>query len=368
MEGARTLLVEKNPSFDAPVTCGEFIPSIEEARSLMPSVRGLSEFYRFASTKVTNTTSSVIAYGPSGKAYEFRFHGLVLDKCLLNGTLASVSKGAGAEAITSCLVQNVNRDRDHVKILATTPNGPRMMEAKAVVGADGFPSVTALSAGLKAGFSADDLALCLNSQMTGVKMDERTVEMYFGNMVAPGGYAWIIPRGNGVANVGLGVRLSKLERSENLQERLNTFREKHPMAALRLLNAKALRYSVKTVPVGGIARQICEDRILLAGDSAGAVVPINGGGILTAAISGRIAGEEVASFVLGESDLSGYQESINNEISYLIRRGLAYRKAADHVMKHDALFDTVLSMLGQNYVAKIVQCRPSLLLELLKLL
>ncbi|MBS7626859.1 NAD(P)/FAD-dependent oxidoreductase [Candidatus Bathyarchaeota archaeon] len=366
MGGARTLLVERNPSFSGPVICGEFIPSFEEARSLMPNARGLSDFYEIASKTVSNRTSSILMFSPSNRLYEFKFHGLVLNKGLLNDTLASGSKRVGVEAVASCLVRKIDRKGDHLKIHAITRNGPKTLEAKVVVGADGFPSTTASSAGMESGFYESDLALCISRQMIDVRTDEKAVEMYFGNMIAPGGYAWIIPKEDGAANVGLGVRLPRLEHGKNLHWWFNIFQTKHPVASPKLLNAKTIRSSIKFIPVGGVAKQICRGRILLAGDSAGTVVPINGGGILTAAISGRIAGEQAASFVRGESSLSGYRRLVNDEIGDLIQRGLAYRKAADKVMGHDTLFNIMFSLLRGDNIAKIVQCRDSIFSKLLR--
>lgn len=369
LRGCYTLLAEKKPRLDAAVTCGEFIPSLEEARSLMPNVRDLSDFYDFASSvNIANITSSVIVYSPSNKAYEFRFRGLVLNKNLVNAALGFASVEAGVEIATSCFVQRLHKEKDCATLYAATPNSSRIMKAKAVVGADGMPSTVASLAGLKSGLSEDDLALCLNFLMTHVKTDENTVEMYFGNKIAPGGYAWIIPKGGGVANVGLGARLSRLGHSKNLQECLNTFREKHPVASRKLLDARVARRSSKIVPVGGIHKHICGEQVLLAGDSAGTVIPINGGGILTATISGRIAGETASRFVQGRSDLSAYQKAVGSEIGDELQRGLKYRKAADRVMRSDTLFEIALSLLGASNIGKVVQCRRSFLCTLLRLL
>jgi len=334
----------------------------------MPNVRDLSDFYRFASaSNIANTTSSIVVYSPSNKPYQFEFHGLVLNKDLLNRSLGVASLEAGAETATSCRVESVDKEDGDMRVYAVTPRGPRTLKAKIVVGADGFPSTVACSSGLETGFSEDGLALCQNFLMTDVRTDGNVVEMYFGNMIAPGGYAWIIPKGEDVANVGLGVRLSKSRRDKNLQERFDTFREKHPVASQKLLDAKVARRSAKIVPVGGLVSRICGERVLLAGDSAGTVLPINGGGIVTAAVSGRIAGRTASRFVQGKIDLSAYRREIDSEIGDELERGLMYRKAADHIMRFDPLFEIVLSLLGKNNIGKVVQCRRSFLSALLRL-
>ena len=45
--------------------------------------------------------------------------------------------------------------------------------------------------------------------MTNVDCDVRYCDFYLGS-VAPGGYVWIFPKGEGLANVGIGVQLSQI--------------------------------------------------------------------------------------------------------------------------------------------------------------
>lgn len=368
LEGCKTLLIEKKTHIDAPTICGEFIPTLEEARSLMPNTQELSDFYQFASSKtIANMTSILKAYTPSSNSHEFAFGGLVIEKNLVNAAMGQASAKAGVKVATSSRVASLEERDDHVRLHVIAPEGNQKMRAEIVVGADGFPSTVASHAGLPTGFSQNDLALCLNFLMEDVRTDENIVEMYFGNEAAPGGYVWIIPKRKGVANVGLGVRLSRLRCGKNLQERFDSFRQRHPIASQKLLRAKILRRSAKIVPVGGVAQRICGDRILLAGDSAGTVIPINGGGILTAAVSGRIAGQISSKIIRGESGVSTYQRAIEAEMGEELRRGLAYRKAADYVMMSDRLLDVSFRFLGKSNLANIVQCRKSYLNAVLRL-
>lgn len=366
---SRTLLLERKDSLEAPVTCGEFIPSLDEAQSLMPRAKNLPGFYQsIPTTAIANYTSSMVIYSPSNRPYEFNFQGLVLNKNLLNSALGEASAKAGAEISPSSFVHKFHARENSVLVHSKEPSRLRAIEAKVAIGADGFPSAMASLTGLKTQFPPRDMALCINCLVKGVKVDRNTVEMYFGNTIAPGGYAWIIPKRNDVANVGLGVRISMLQGRVDLERQLISFMKKHTIASPKLLGADIIYRSTKIVPVGGIAERICGERVLLAGDSAGTVVPINGGGILTAAISGRIAGETACQFLQGMRRLSTYEKTVREEIGHEICRGLRYRKAADLVMKSDLLFEIVLSLVGKGNVAKVVQCRPSLLLSPSRLL
>ena len=116
--------------------------------------------------------------------------------------------------------------------------------------------------------------------------------MYFGN-VAPGGYAWVIPKKEG-ANVGLGY--SKRYARGELRLLLGEFLKLRPMEAGKL--------NGKMVPMSGPIPSTVKGNALVVGDAAGQVMAVNGGGIPIAMICGRIAGQVAADRIQGGSELS----------------------------------------------------------------
>src|SRR2546425_777376 len=118
--------------------------------------------------------------------------------------------------------------------------------------------------------------------------------MFFGNL-APGGYAWIIPKA-GCANVGLGT----WERFRgNLRELFDKF-----IAARRLEPGKA---TGGFVPVLGPPPRTVKDNVMLVGDAAGMVMATNGGGNNVAMIAGRFAGLTAADHLLDGTPLDAYE-------------------------------------------------------------
>ena len=59
-------------------------------------------------------------------------------------------------------------------------------------------------------YALRDMDSCLQYRMTNVDCDFRYCDFYLGK-VAPGGYVWIFPKDDGLANVGIGVQLSQIE-------------------------------------------------------------------------------------------------------------------------------------------------------------
>lgn len=141
--------------------------------------------------------------------------------------------------------------------------------------------------------------------------------------IAPGGYGWIIPRGDGEANVGIGLRssLAGRFRVHDLQRRFVSGRRE-------LRRARPFtNLMCRTIPVGGLAKEIVKGNAALLGDAAGMVVPTNGGGIVTA----------MASAVLFARALRGggvrdYEVMARRLIGSYLDVSLKYRRVADKML------------------------------------
>jgi geranylgeranyl reductase family protein len=100
--------------------------------------------------------------------------------------------------------------------------------------------------------------------------------------VAETGYGWIFPH-KGYYSVGIGGQASRLGNPKRTM--------------LNFLNRLGFQGKCKLhghmIPMGGFNRRIGEDRILLAGDSAGFVDPFTGEGIYYAIRSGQIAAQTI---------------------------------------------------------------------------
>lgn len=366
-EGADILLIEKEKEIGVPVRCGEFFPSLEEAKSLLSMAKStrdfIEEIYGLISDEaVSNRTKIIKIYSPRNRTYEFEFDGIVLRREIFEKNLVHKAQEAGVKLQTSSTTRAINKNNGFIKASIDSLSCKNFVSTKLIIGADGFPSNIGRLMHLRSHYKAEDIVLCAQYKMKNVKSDEDTVEIYFGKKYAPGGYAWIIPKGGNEANVGLGIRLPYLKR-RMLITRLNTFIKKHEVASKHFSSARKTSLIVKMVPVGGLVENVCGNQTLLVGDAAGTVIPINGCGIPPALISGHIAGKIAAKHLRGESDLSAYVNDLNKEIGKVLERGLMYRKIADKFMYRDELFDMVLSIIGIENIAKIIKCQllqPSL--------
>ena len=361
--GVKVLMVEKKKIVGVPVKCGEFIPTLESIRKMLPNSNYIEEVYSLISEEViSNKTKKIRFYSPSNHCFEFDFDGIVLKRDLLEQLIVKKALNMGAKIYTSSLVKSVTNKNEFKSVLVKGPQVDGVLKARVVVGADGYPSNIAKWMGLKDGYGLNDIALAVQKTMANVDVEEDTVEMFSGNTCAPKGYAWIIPKGEKVANVGLGVRLSHFRSTHRrkILDYLDYFIRKHPVASKKLLKAKTLNFSAKLVPVGGIVKEVQKDNVLLVGDAAGLVLAVNGSGIPTAMLSGLIAGRLIAEYLNNQQTLDVYRGRLEKEIGKVIGRSVKYRSIADIFMGYDKLFSLLLRLVYVKGVSKVLKCESLL--------
>lgn len=159
------------------------------------------------------------------------------------------------------------------------------VRCRVVVGADGLMSQVGKWAGLRTHIRINELASCLQYVVDQVET-EGLLEIITGHEWAPGGYAWVFPKGHGYAEIGLGVIPTFTDR--DAQWHLQHFMEQSFFKE-RFRNSRILEIQGGGVPLAAPLRVQYADHMILVGDAARHVNPITGGGIHTALSGGAIA-------------------------------------------------------------------------------
>ncbi len=186
-------------------------------------------------------------------------------------------------------------------------------------------------------------------EMVGLEMEyPDCIEFYFGS-VAPGGYAWIFPKGDDIANVGLGIVSTFTEKTA--YEYLLEFVKNCPATK----NAQPIEINLGGVPLGGMMKTLVSDHIMIVGDAAGQVNPLTGGGIITSLKFGKFAGE-VAAAAIKDGDCSKkrlmeYQEKCKTEIGSLFKK---YLKIRGYILSlSDSDIDSIFNVFQNKQINSI---------------
>jgi len=335
--GASTLLLDKRDEIGVPIECGEFLPSISSLQEIMPAVKGVPELFDIPRSCISRSTSKIAVISPGGKRYELAFEGMSLWRAKYDQHLARLAEESGAELRTRTPVKSASRD-------GVETDG-ELIGANVIIGADGPLSIVRRSLGMPA---PRELTPCLQYTVQGDFGD--SVDMYFGS-VAPGGYAWMIPKSDG-ANLGLGVPPGRKGRT--LRSRLESF-----MFGLGYAEGPKLETS-GLVPSSGPVAETVRGNVLLCGDAAGQVMASNGGGIPIAVVCGRAAGETAAAFLKGGPPLQVYEKRWKAEVGQVLTNSLHTKKLSDWWMWSDPLIGIAMRLIGKWGIRRSLTCKKLL--------
>jgi len=265
--------------------CGEGISArVLETAEIRPG-----DSSRFISRKIRGA----LVVAPNGRGIEISQSigmGYIIDKRNFLRVLGEYAADAGAEILVREHVRDAELRGESVRILSRTLE----LEARLIVGADGYMSFVARKFGLEAPGERRVIPT-LQYLMAGVELpDPDLAYFYLGNEVAPKGYVWVFPKDGTLANVGIGAQ------QVPTKTYLDKFVKSHPEMFAR---ARILELRGAAVTIGGMLRRIVADRVMLVGEAAGQVIPVTGGGIHTSIAGGKIAAE-VAAKSLERGDLS----------------------------------------------------------------
>ena len=342
--GVEVVLIDRKAEIGTPVQCGGFLPEARELNLLMPGARLPRTLEELPERCILHRTRLQRVYAPSGTWKEFAVDGRVVDRRSFDRHLAYRAARIGARVLpaTRALLSQPN--------LFLSGRFPGSITSGVIIGADGPHSGIAKSIGSQ----QKDQGICMEYEMADVEIDPDAAEMYFGSRYAPGGYAWIIPMGSDIANVGVGVRSSYLGRAK-LPDVLEKFVKEHPVAGPKLECGEVLAVMRGSVPAGGMPDSIQMGNVLLAGDAAGHVMATSGGGIPLAMVAGKIAGEVAAGFIKGQTTLDSYSLRINSEFGRELERSVHIRRMVDVVMHSDKLMDALFGALDPDQMKSIMR-------------
>ena len=244
--------------------------------------------------------SDLLAVGPSGRASKlpafpgrtYAGHGVVVPRLVFDNALREAAVAAGATPVQA-RIADVDADGDGT-VRAVIASDGRRLAADAVIGADGALSPLARLAGML----DPDTALwgfAIRAYLPAevplpllVLLDAQPWRIY-------PGYGWLFPGADGQANVGIGVGLGTSRRQAPLRGDLARFCE---LLAARGDIGPGARPGPVTggwLRMGGTGTPPAAGNVLLAGDAAGLINPLQGEGIAPAMVSARLAAEAVLS-------------------------------------------------------------------------
>ena len=264
---------------------------------------------------------------------------------------ATKAEEAGAEVFSEFTVTDLLWEDGRV-VGVTTGDADGELYARCVVLADGANSLLAQKAGLHKEWAPIEQALVAKEL---IALPAGTIEDRFALPAGMGtalevfgeatwgllGYGFVYTNRDSLS-IGTGALLEDLIRTGiNVNDMLDRFK-RHPAIAPLIAGGETVEYSAHLIPEGGYHRmpRVYADGVVVVGDAAGFVNPLNREGVNLAMLSGTLAAQAVteaaATDDFSAASLARYRDLLDDSIVikdlYKIRNATDYAHARPHLL------------------------------------
>jgi geranylgeranyl reductase family protein len=248
-------------------------------------------------------------------------HGLCLPRVALDYVILNQAGASGARLLEGTRVTGYRVEPGVVVLTYQNGSGEHQVKARLLIGADGSSSL--ISRILRGGPPPRrDRIVAVRAYFENVDGPQDQADLFFTASTFPG-YCWVFPVGGTSANVGVGTLLDTFPATKQFQlnQLLTDIIKADPAIRFRLstarLHGRIVGWPLTTfnphLPMVG-------DRVILIGDAAGLINPLNGEGIQYALQSARWAAETLALSLqrdqLAATDLVPYAARVQQELRY----------------------------------------------------
>lgn len=278
-------------------------------------------------------------FSPSGKSLRLSKdvpQAYIVDRSAFDDEFARWAGRVGVEYMLGTGVRVVHPD-DGTAVVETDTGDT--LRAKAVVLACGYGSQLPHRLGLG---SIHDFVIGAQAEVALNGVED--VEVYIGQHVAPGFFAWLVPTSPGRGLAGI---LSRHQPGEKIRLFLSGL-----MAQGKIMGEHGeVGYGV--IPLRTLPRTSC-DRVVVVGDAAGQVKPLTGGGIYYGLLSAKTAVDVIDRGLkngnLSQSHLSQYDAGWRRQLSRELKLGNVARKIYEKLT--DRQIEWLFELFGHDGIAQ----------------
>lgn len=344
--GADVVVCEEHGGIGVPSHCTGHVSISGLERLQLPLPREIVE----------NEIRGAVFYSPSCLRFPVEFVSpvtCVINRKLFDRHLSNLAAKAGVKYFLETRVGSILNDSGVVRGVTIQRKGElgESFSARIVIDAEGFPPRLLKGAGVDTAKSPLVVSGVQAEVDRVVDVDVDFVEVYVGRKYAPGFFAWIVPRRDGSAKVGLATSLG------NPRECLHRFMREHPLASKKLNRAQITNISFHPIPLSGSIPETYSNGLLVVGDAASHVKPTTGGGIVFGLLCSRVAGE-VAYAALSRGDFSkAFLSQYQNSWKQMVEFELVVMRQARRMLNQlpDSRLDRIIGLCRELGMSRIIE-------------
>jgi len=328
-EGFKTALFEEHKRIGMPLKCAGLATS------------RIFNFLDFSKTKVVqNEIYGAHIYSPSGEVLTIggdRVHALVINRSQFDEEIIDNAKNSGAEIYLESRTTSGKKRNNNIQLDILQKEKTNQINCSLLIGADGphskirevfrFPQPIEFLRGIGA-------------EVTNINLDPKFVEIFLGQNIAPGFFAWVIPINNDGSEARIGLCIDSNSK--------NTLKQCfiHLLKSKQLQNIKITKHIGGSIPLGPLKKTV-ESNIMLVGDAAAQVKPTSGGGIYP----GLLCAHYCSSVALEALELNDFSSQVLNKYHKLWSKEIG--KELSLGMKFRTIFKNFNDKKLDRYIKKL---------------
>ena len=335
----KVALFEKNKKIGLPVNCAGLVTD------------RVFNFLDIAKDKVVqNEIKGANIHSPSGYILTIggdKVQALVIDRRKFDEEIIKSSASKGTDVYLGSSVKSAIKVDNNIK-LKTLKN--YNIRCKLLIGADG-PNSKIRETFFQ--YAPSEFLRGIGAELTNTNLKPDFVEIFVGNNVAPGFFAWIIPTNTQGTEARAGLCVSQDSKYSPKHYFSNFFNNKNSQPYLK--NVKITNHIGGIVPLGAI-KKTYDSNVLLVGDAAAQVKPTSGGGIYSGLLCASHC-SEVALDSLQKNDFSSqylkkYQKLWYADFGRELFLGMKFRKIYKNLS--DKQMDKYIEKFQNPKISKII--------------
>jgi digeranylgeranylglycerophospholipid reductase len=313
---------------------------------------------------IHNEIQGAHIHSPSGYTLSIggdKTHAVSIDRTAFDRYLVEIATKRKTELYLGEKIVSIQSEKDSVELV--TADGKKTT-CSILIGADGpFSKVRDLY-----GFPQPrEYLRGIGAIVENMSLNPSFVEIFVGNRIAPGFFAWMIPINRDGTKARIGLCISREHKKSPQYYFQNMFKE-FPTASF-LKSAQIIEKTGGIIPLGPLSQTV-KDNILLVGDAAAQVKPTSGGGIYMGLVSANhcvaIINESKRKEGFSTDVLHGYHQAWRKDIGKELYMGMQFRRIYGKLTDGD--FDKYIQKFNTPSIIKIITERgdidyPSALLR-----
>jgi geranylgeranyl reductase family protein len=264
------LLVDKTTPWSSPIPCAEGVGRLgcEEAVDVKKSWIRQEIFY-------------ACFHSPNGSTITYKDNdgGYIINRAAMQQDMADQLASSGVQCVFNRKVSRILPPENGIRTIIFSDE--QTTSARVIIDASG--PICGLGKGEKISYKPADLEPAYFVWVENIKISPDSIQIYAGQNLAPGGYAWVFPRGENGANIGIVVGKAAVTKC-NIRNLLDDFiAKKYP-------DVKIIQRYAGPIPCGFKKVPFAIPGLIKAGDAASTINPISRAGISEALLCGALAG------------------------------------------------------------------------------